>query len=165
MEYRNPGNATHFSRGLAAGVESSNGVEIGGTSNAGTITAIGDTNVANLTITAKGTGALALGDSSNVVTISGSTTQFKIVSGESTMTAPDMDAASQQESTFAAAGISTGDLIICVDFRNTLSTKYLPGCPYVGASGKIHVPLGNVHASTISASTGVVVRWSYIDRT
>ncbi len=81
------------------------------------------------------------------------------------MTAPDMAALTQAESTFAASGISTGDLIICVDFRNTLSTSYLPGLPYVGAAGKIHVPLGNCHNSTISASTSVVVRWSYIDRT
>ena len=162
MEYRNPGAATHWSGGAVFGVGTSNaGTEIQGS----TIISASDSAASGLTIRAKGTGALVLGDSSNVVTINGSTTAFKIVSGESTMTAPAMAANSQQESTFTATGISTGDLIICVDFRNTLSTSYLPGLPYVGAADKIHVPLANCHASTISASTGVTVRWSYIDRT
>lgn len=161
MEYRNSGNATHFGKGLVTGVDANTGVEHSGS----TILAASDSAAANLTVRAKGTGTLTLGDSSNVVNINGSTTAFKIVSGESTMTAPAMSSVSQAESTFTASGISTGDLIICVDFRNTLSTSYLPGLPYVGAADKIHVPLGNCHNSSISASTGVVVRWAYIDRT
>lgn len=165
MEYRNSGNATHHVNGLAAGVGSSHAVELGGGSTAGTITAISDDASANLSILAKGTGNLRLGDSSNAVYLNGSTTAFKIVVGESTMTAPAMAANSQAESTFTATGISTGDIVLSVDFRNTLSTSYLPGYAYVGAADKIHVPLGNVHASTISASTGVTVRWMYLDRT
>lgn len=150
---------------MAAGVDSSNAVELGGGSTAGSITAIGDATDANLVITAKGAGNLKLGDSSNVVYINGSTTPWKVVMGESTMTAPDLAANAQGESTFIATGISTGDIVLSVDFRNTLSTSYLPGMPYVGAANKIHVPLANCHASTISASTGVTVRWIYLDRT
>lgn len=161
MEYRNSGAATHLSKGLVTNVEGLTGIDIDGS----TITSASDSAASGLTIAAKGTGPLTLGNSSNVVTLAGSTTPFKIVSGESTMTAPAMAANSQAESTFTATGISTADLIICVDFRNTLSTSYLPGMPYVGAADKIHVPIGNCHGSTISASTGVVVRWSYIDRT
>lgn len=161
MEYRNGGNATHFSKGMAFGVEGSTGVEIQGS----TIQAIGDTTSHNLTVRAKGTGTLQLGDSSNSVFVSGSTTPFKLVSGKSTYSPPDLPANGQGECTFAAAGLSTGDLIICVDFRNTMSTKYLPGYAYVGEAGKIHVPVGNVHASTISGTAKSTVTWAYLDRT
>ena len=161
MEYRNPGAATHLGKGFVASVDANTGVELDGS----TITAASDSAAANLTIKAKGTGTLTLGDSSNAVFLGGSTTPWKVVAGESTMTAPAMAASAQAESTFTATGISTGDIILQVDFRNTLSTSYLPGLPYVGAADKIHVPLGNCHASTISASTGVTVRWIYLDRT
>lgn len=165
MEYRNAGNATHPSNGLAVGVGSSAGVELGGGSTAGTITAIGDGTNENLRITAKGAGNLSVGDSSNVLYLNGSTTAFKLVCGVSSFRPPDLAANSQGECTFVATGISTGDLIIDVDFRNHLTTNYLPGGNgYVGAANKIHVPVGRVQASTISGSSGVV-RWAYIDRT
>jgi hypothetical protein len=152
MEYRSSNGGQHIGGDIVAGVNNTAGTQL----SSNTITAVGDAAAVDLFIAAKGTGKVFIG---------GSTTGFALVSGESTMTAPAMAANSQEESTFAASGISTGDLIVCVDFRNTLSTAYLPGLPYVGASGKIHVPIANCHASTVSASTGVVVRWSYIDRT
>ena len=154
MEYRstNPEGYVHFGGDVMSGANSTRGVLL----SSNTIKPVSDNAAEDLIITGKGTGGVLIG---------GSTTPLKFVSGESTMTAPAMAANSQAESTFTATGISTGDLIICVDFRNTLSTSYLPGLPYVGAADKIHVPLGNCHASTISASTGVVVRWSYLDRT
>jgi hypothetical protein len=154
MEFRssNADGHVHFGGDVMSGSQSTRGVLL----SSNTIQAVSDNAAEDLVLRGKGTGG---------VLIAGSTTPLKLVSGESTMTAPAMAASAQAESTFTATGISTGDLIICVDFRNTLSTSYLPGLPYVGAADKIHVPLGNVHASTISASTGVVVRWSYIDRT
>ena len=165
MEYRNSGNGSHLSQGFAAGVGSSAGVELVGGSTIGTVRAIGDGTNENLAILAKGAGNLKIGDSSNVLYLNGSTTAFKVVTGESTYTPPAMSSFSQAECTFTASGISTADLILCVDLRNTLSTAYLPGLPYVGAADKIHVPVANVHASSISGSTSLVVRWSYIDRT
>lgn len=154
MEYRstNPEGFSHFGGDLMSGANSTRGVLL----SSNTIQAVSDNSNEDLILRGKGTGQALL---------NGSTTPLKIVSGESTMTAPAMAANSQAESTFTATGISTGDLIICVDFRNQLSTSYLPGMPYVGAADKIHVPLGNCHGSTISASTGVTVRWSFIDRT
>ena len=154
MEFRstNAGGFVHFGGDIMSGANSTRGVLL----SSNTVSPVSDNAAEDLVLRGKGTGGVLIG---------GSTTPMAIVSGESTMTAPAMAANSQNESTFAAAGISTSDLIICVDFRNTLSTSYLPGLPYVGAAGKIHVPIGNCHASTISASTGVVVRWSYLDRT
>lgn len=154
MEFRssNPEGFVHFGGDVMSGAQSTRGVLL----SSNTIQPVSDNAAEDLLIRAKGTGSVYL---------NGSTTPWKVVAGESTMTAPDMPANSQAESTFTAAGISTGDIILQVDFRNTLSTKYLPGLPYVGGADKIHVPLGNCHASTISPSTGVVVRWLYLDRT
>lgn len=166
MEYRNSGNATHLSNGQAIGVGSSAGVELGGGSTAGTITAIGDAANENLRITAKGTGNLSVGDSSNVVYVNGSTTPLKIVAGQSTTTIPNMPANSQAVSTMAAAGISTGDLIITTDPRNALSTGVTLSRAYPSAADEITLVWINPHASSIAAeSTGITVRWAYIERT
>ena len=154
MEYRSTDaiGFSHFGGVVVAGVNSTVAVEL----SSNTIKPVGDGSNYDLVLKGKGTGGVYL---------NGSTTPWKVVAGESTMTAPDMAANSQAEATLAAANISTGDIILQVDFRNTLSTSYLPGLPYVGAAGKIHVPLANCHVSTISASTGVTVRWLYLDRT
>lgn len=163
MEFRstNAQGYVHFGGDVMSGANCTSGILLSNN----VVSPVSDAASEHLYLVPKGSGALVLGGSSNAVFIAGSTTIMKFVSGESTMTAPAMAAASQAESTFTATGISTADLIVSVDFRNTLSTSYLPGLPYVGAADKIHVPLGNVHASTISATTGVVVRWCYIDRT
>ena len=121
-----------------------------------TVSPVSDNSNEDLVLKGKGTGGVLFGTS---------TTPWNVVAGESTFTPPDLAANAQGECTFAAAGISTGDIVLSVDFRNTLSTAYLPGYAYVGGSGKIHVPVANCHASTISGSTGVVARWMYIDRT
>ena len=154
MEFRstNPEGFTHFGGDLMSGANCTRGVLL----SSNTIQPVSDNSNEDLLIHGKGTGGVYL---------NGSTTPWKVVAGESTMTAPAMAANAQMESTFTASGISTGDIILAVDFRNTLSTSYLPGLPYVGAADKIHVPLGNCHGSTISASTGVTVRWIYLDRT
>lgn len=160
MEYRNAGNASHLGKGLAVSVDADAGVEILGSS----IVAIGDTTASNLTIKAKGTGTLTLGDSSNVVTLNGSTTPFKLVVGESSYRPPSLSSFAQDYSTFAAAGISTGDLIISVDFRGTLSTVYIVGTPTPSSANEIKVSLGNLHNANVTGSSGRV-RWAYIDRT
>lgn len=154
MEYRssNPDGRVHYGGDVVSNVNGTAGVAL--TSNS--VVPVGDATDIDLNIKGKGAGVVYLG---------GSTTPWKVVSGESTFTPPAMSSFSQNECTFAAAGISTGDLILAVDFRNDLSTLYLPGLPYVGAAGKIHVPVSNAHASSVSGSTSCVARWAYIDRT
>jgi hypothetical protein len=154
MEYRssNPEGHVHFGGDVMSGANSSRGVLL----SSNTIQPVSDNSNEDLVIRGKGTGKVFIGNS---------TTPFSLVFGESTYTPPALAANAQGECTFAAAGISTGDLIVTVDLRNGLSTAYLPGLPYVGAADKIHVPVGNVHASTISGSTSLVVRWAYLDRT
>ena len=154
MEFRstNPEGYVHFGGDVMSGANSSRGVLL----SSNTIQPVSDNSNEDLLIRGKGTGKVFVGNS---------TTPFSMVFGESTYTPPALAASAQGECTFAAAGISTGDLIFCVDFRNTMSTVYLPGMPYVGAADKIHVPVGNVHASTVSGSTTGIVRWAYLDRT
>lgn len=154
MNYRstNPEGYVHFGGDVMSGANSSRGVLL----SSNTISPTSDNTNEDLNLIGKGSGLVYLG---------GSTTPWKVVAGESTVTPPDLAGYTQGECTLTAAGISTGDIILAVDFRNTLSTVYLPGLPYVGAANKIHVPVGNVHLSTVSGSTGVTVRWLYLDRT
>lgn len=162
MEYRQSGEATHHGKGLITSVDANAGVEMIGS----TVVAASDSAAAGLTIKAKGTGTLTLGDSSNVVVVNGSTTPFKLVAGVSTTTIPNMPGASQDVSTFAAAGISTGDLILCVDSRGAVSTHVAMGGYRCTAANKITVVWTNCHASSITPeSTGFSVRWAYLDRT
>lgn len=162
MEYRNSGNATHYAKGSVWGTDSNTGTEIKGS----TIVSASDSAASGLTVRAKGTGPLVLGDSSNVVTINGSTTPFKLVCGESTTTLPNLPANSLTNSTFAAAGISTGDLIVFVDARGVLSTAVGMAGYTCTAANEINVRWVNPHASSITAeTTGVTMRWAYIDRT
>lgn len=154
MEFRSTNTVgfVHFGGDVASGVNSSLGAML----SSNTVQPIGDATDIDLEVKGKGAG---------VVYLNGSTTPWKVVAGESTYTPPPLAASAQGECTFAAAGISTGDIILQVDLRNGLSTAYLPGLPYVGAADKIHVPVGNVHASTISGSTSLIARWIYLDRT
>ena len=163
MEYRNSGNATHLGKGLAVGVGGENGVEIQGS----TIAAISDSNSANLSIYAKGTGALVLGDSSNVVLTNGSTVPLKLVAGVSSYRLPDLSSWAQGVCTLAASGISTGDLIVSFDFRFSSgagSTSYIMGGVSPTSAGEITVCVANIHNSSVSGSSGRV-RWAYLDRT
>lgn len=162
MEYRNSGNASHLGKGLAVSVDADAGMELLGS----TLQAIGDTTASNLTIKAKGTGTLTLGDSSNVVQINGSTVAFKLVAGVSSYTPPALSSFAQDVTTLAMAGLSTGDQVLCVDFRGALSTKYFPAYyyPTPSATGELTIMFGNLHNSSVSASSGRV-RWTYIDRT
>ena len=162
MEYRNSGAATHLSKGAVYGVDSNVGTEIRGS----TILSASDSAASGLTVRAKGTGTLMLGDSSNVVNVAGSTIQFKLVGGISTTTIPNMPANSAAVSTITAAGISTGDIILAVDSRGTLSTEIIQGGYTISAANEISVTWANPHASSITPeTTGVTMRWLYLDRT
>ncbi len=162
MEYRNSGAATHLGKGFVAGVDGDVGIELQGS----TIICASDTTASNISLVAKSTGTVFIGNSSNTVMLAGSTTPFKLVVGESTTTVPNMPANSLQNSTFAAAGISTGDLILMVDARGILSTEVGMAGYTCTAANEINVRWVNPHASSITAeTTGVVMRWAYLDRT
>lgn len=160
MEYRNSGNATHLGKGIGVGVGGDNGTEIQGS----TLQAISDSNNANYTILAKGTGNVQIGDSSQTVSLGGSTTQWKLVTGESSWRLPAMSSHSIDISTMTMAGVSTGDLITCIDFRGLLSTLAALASVTPSSAAECKFTIANPTKSTISGSSGRV-RWAFIDRT
>jgi len=160
MEYRNSGVNTHYGGGLVAGVDRNAGTEILGS----TISVASDSATANLTVVAKGTGNIQLGDSSQTVSLGGSTTQWKLVTGESSWRPPAMSSLSIDLSTMTMGAVSTGDLIVSMDFRGMLSTLYAVASYTPSSVGECKIALANPTKSTISGSSGRV-RWAYIDRT
>lgn len=160
MDYRNSGAASHLGKGFITGVDGLSGIEHDGS----TIVAASDSAAAGLTVRAKGTGTLQLGDSSNVVQIGGSTTPYKLVTGISTTAVPNMPANSMARSTMTCVGISTGDIIISVSARDGLSTGVGLLRSYAGVDEIINEYI-NPHASSIAAEAALVCRWAYIDRT
>lgn len=155
MEYRssNADGFVHYGGDIVAGVNGTNGTKL----SSNTISAVGDAAAVDLILTAKGTGKVYIGNST--VSLSG-------VVGLSTTTVPNMPANSQAVSTMAAAGISTGDMIICCDPRDALSTGVTLSRAYPSGANEITLVWNNCHASSIAAeSTGITVRWMYLDRT
>lgn len=154
MEFRstNPEGFVHFGGDVMSGANCTRGVQL----SSNVVKAVSDNAAEDLVLAPKGSGKLLLG----------STVSLQIVSGQSTTTIPNMAANSQDVSTFAAAGISTGDIILSVDSRGVVSTGVAMGGYRCTAANKITVVWTNCHASSIAAeSTGFTVRWAYLDRT
>lgn len=154
MNFRssNPEGFVHFGGDVMSGGQSTRGVLL----SSNTVQSVSDNAAEDLILAPKGTGKLLLG----------STVSLKLVTGESTTTIPNMPANSQIVSTMAAAGISTGDMILCTDPRNALSTGVTLSRAFPSAADEITLVWINPHASSIAAeSTGITVRWAYLDRT
>lgn len=161
MEYRNSGVNSHFGGGLVAGVDRNAGTEVLGS----TIAAVSDSNNANLTILAKGTGNVQIGDSSQTISIGGSTTQWKLVTGESSWRAPAVSSVSIAISTMTMTGVSTGDLIISMDFRGLLSSVLAVGTYTPSSAAECKIQLVNPSTANQGAGSSGRVRWAYLDRT
>lgn len=164
MEFRstNPEGFVHFGGDVMSGANCTRGLLL----SSNTLRSVSDNAAEGLSILPKGAGTLILGDGSGAVLIGGSTTSMKFVTGQSTTTIPNMPGASQDVSTFAAAGLSTGDLVLAVDARGTVSTHVAMGGYTIASANKVRVTWINCHASSISPeSTGITVRWAYLDRT
>lgn len=73
MLYRDSSIATHTGRGFIAGHDSSHGVRLEGGSTGGVVESVGDDDNIALTVRGKGTGRVAIGNSSQAVAIAGST--------------------------------------------------------------------------------------------
>ena len=163
MEYRNSGNATHHDKGLAIGVGSSAGVELSG-STAGSITAIGDGAAENLRITAKGTGTLQLGDSSNTVRVGASTSGFGGMNrGTSTMTLVELPASALIYSTLTVPGVGVNDMIFIERPGSTVMSTALGMVGYsCTAANEVKIAFLNNLASTASILADTPIKFAYI---
>jgi len=155
MNFRstNPEGYVHFGGDVMSGAQSTRGVLL----SSNTVSPVSDNSNEDLILRGKGTGGVIVG---------ASTTPLNFVSGLSTTTIPNMPGASQAVSTMAAPGVSTGDMVLCADPRNSLSTHVTLSRAYPSAADEITLVWINVHASSIAAeSTGTAIRWTYLDRT
>jgi len=164
MEYRstNPEGYAHFGGDVMSGANSTIGIKL----SSNTISPVSDAASAELIIVGKGSGSIRIGTSLNQVFIGDSTTASRFVTGQSTITVPNMAGASQDVSTVTMAGLSTGDIILAMDARGTISTHVAMGGYTISAAAEGKITWVNCHASSIAPeTTGVTVRWAYLDRT
>ena len=188
MEYRSTNAAgwTHHQGDLVAGVASSHGVQIGGGSTGGVVEAVGDDTNISLAVRGKGTGLLTVGNSSNPVTVAGSSvaitsthvnlnsSRIALGAGASTtalsgfmrvrvdFTVPEIAAnAAVLDSTFTAVGLTTNALMM---FHSDALAAVLPNTVDVSVrcstAGEGRLVFRNIAASTIG--TGLSTSHGYL---
>jgi len=160
MEYRNPGEATHHSKGFITNVDGLSGVELVGS----TVLPASDSAAAGLTVRAKGTGTLQLGDSSNTIRIGGSTSGFGGMNrGTSTMTLVELPASGLVYSTVTVPGLGVNDMLYLARPESTLVSTAIGMVGYsCTAANEAKVAWLNNLASTASILTDTPIKWNYI---
>ena len=157
MQYRDSSIATHYSRGIIAGVESSHGIKLEGGSTGAQISAVGDDANISLTLKGKGAGGVFLGDGTGaiagflrvtdtaVATPNFATTNAMVM--ETTHTITGLPA--------ATAGATTNAFIQAM--AHNLSTDCALVGVYVGSTaGQAHCRFAKVSTLTVGASTATI---------
>ena len=160
MEYRNSGAATHFGKGLVTDVDAVTGIEHSGS----TILPASDSAAANLTVKAKGTGTLQLGDSSNVIQIGASTSAFGGMNrGQTTLTLVELPASALVYSTLTVPGLGVNDLLYIARPESTNMSTALGMVGYsCTAANEAKIAFLNNLASTASILADTPVKFAYI---
>ena len=160
MEYRNPGAATHYTKGLVTDVDAVTGIEHTGS----TILPASDSAAANITVKAKGTGTLQLGDSSNVISIGASTSNFGGMNrGTSTLTLVELPASGLVYSTLTVPGVGVNDLIFIERPGSSAMSTALGMVGYsCTAANQVQIAFLNNLASTQSIAADTPVKFAYI---
>lgn len=160
MEYRNFGNATHHSKGFITNVDGDAGVEMVGS----TLLPASDSAAAGLTVRAKGTGTLQLGDSSNTVRIGGSTSNFGGMNrGTSTMTLVQLPASALVLSTVTVPGLGVNDMLYLARPGDSLVSTAIGMVGYsCTAANEAKIAWLNNLASTASILTDTPINFAYI---
>ncbi len=160
---------THFGGDVVAGGSkpNRNGISLDAVSTGSTpgISARGDDATIGLNISAKSTGTVQVGGSSNRVALGSSGTAFtNIIRGTSTFVYPALAANAWGASTVTAAGVSTAS-IVNVQAPSSMSTNYVMTGAYASGANEITVGFLNNAASTQGTgfSTSDVLRWSAIN--
>ena len=171
MNYRSSFAGQHVGGHIVAAVNSSHGIELGGGSTGGTITAVGDDANVSLSIQAKGTGPIVIGNSSQAISFGGSAAgTFKgFFSSTRTWELAAVSSGQVGELTFASTAfdVNPGDLIGALEVWPTLSTTPLALMHYrmsTVATSRLTVVLGNI-ASTATSTTSGHIRVSWADLT
>lgn len=160
MEYRVDGAATHFRNGMVTGVGGESGVEHVGS----TIVAASDSAAAGLTVRAKGTGTLQLGDSSNTVQVGASTSNFGGMNrGTSTMSLVELPISALVVSTLTVPGLGVNDMLYLARPGDTLVSTAIGMVGYTcTAANEAKVAWLNNQASTQSILADTPIKFAYI---
>lgn len=160
MQYRSTnadGKYVHFGGALVAGADYGSGVELNPNSSgvAPIITSVGDETNKGLTIKAKGTGQLTLGDSSNTVQFGNSTTVFsKIQRYLVQATVPALSSVASAESTVTVTGLTTNSILILQNRVKLNSTVTgVTASARCSTADELVIEWHNVSASSLSGST------------
>lgn len=170
MEFRSTNPGQHISNDLVTNVGSSHGVQLSGGSTGGVVQACGDDANIDLTVKAKGTGHVIIGDSSNTYTLlmnpivgNASTTALSFVQRYLIQfTPPALAASTQVSSTFTVTGLTTNSVLMFTP-RTNLSGAYniVPRC---STANELVLTFQNITASTIgtgeSTNRGVLLQFS-----
>lgn len=186
MEYRSSNAGQHLSNDFVSNVGSSHGVQLRGGSTGGIVEAVGDDTDISLTVRAKGAGLLNLGNSSNPITVAGSSlaftsthvnlnsTRVSLGGGASTtaisgfmrvrvdFTVPEIPANdSVLDSTFTAVGLTTNALTL---FNTDALATVVPHTVSIGVrcstAGEGRLVFRNNAASSIG--TGLSTSHGYL---
>lgn len=155
MNFRDSSIATHFTRGIIAGVDSSHGVKIEGGSTGGSIAAVGDDDDVSLSFAPKGLGTLRL--NSTRTAIGASTTTFTgIRRVRVDFTVPNLAAneSAVHGSSLALAGLTTNSVIV-LQPRAALNST-ITGVDVqarCSTAGALHLTFMNNSGTTLTGST------------
>lgn len=160
MDYRTDGAATHYGKGLVTGVDGLSGVEQIGS----TIQSVSDSAAAGLTIRAKGTGTLQLGDSSNTIIVGASTSGFGGMNrGQTTLTLVALPISGIVYSTLSIPGLGVNDLLYIERPGSSAMSTALGMVGYsCTTAGQAQIAFLNNLASTQSIAADTPVKWAYI---
>ena len=159
MEYRSTnadGQYTHHKGAFVAGVDYGSGIELNPTSSGGSpnIMPAGDETNKGITLKAKGTGLITIGDSSNTVQIGNSTTPVaKIERYTVQFTEPDIgNASTYVDSTYTVTGATTNASYKFTP-RLTLAAGYWIGDVRCSTANEITIRWCHGAGSTASGSS------------
>lgn len=166
MQYRDSSIATHYQRGIIAGVESSNAVRLEASSLGGRIDVVGDSATIDLYIEAKGTGDLNIGSSGQGLYFAGSTTPFRgyIRVTDTAVATPNFNTtnAMVMETTHTITGLpaatlgGTTNAFIQAMPHNLSTDCALVNC-YVGSTaGQAHCRFAKVSTLTVASATATI---------
>lgn len=166
MHYRDSSIATHHSRGMVIGVDSSHGLKFEGGSTGGIITAVGDDDHISLGIAPKGLGVMGVGSSGTNIFFSGSTTPFRgyIRHTDTAVATPNFNSTGFMvvDTTHVITGVSAATLGGTTNwFIQAMPHNLSTDCIFVGArigstAGDVHCRLMKISTVTVAASTATI---------
>lgn len=166
MQYRDSSIATHYSKGVIAGVDSSNAVRIGPGPLGGVIDVVGDSATIDLHINAKGTGDINIGSSGQGVYLAGANARIGgfIYHTDTAVATPNFATtnAMVMETTHAITGVpaatpgATTNAFLLAHPHNLSTDCALVGAYVASTAGQVHCRFAKVSTLTVASATATI---------